>query len=144
MSVDPYVSMVLAAPCEVFSRWKWQAGDRGILLGDGREVMIVSTSLQIKAQNLDTLTFLFPYSEDGALDKAGKADIVPLPSAKQLQEMSCYKWRSFDEICSLERNLLSSEIDDYITKEMAGFAAVMRMAYQRRWDGSSWIPVEEQ
>lgn len=146
MASNPYFSMLLASPCEVFSKWKWQAGDRGILLGDGREVMVVSTRLEILKKKLTDLAYIFPYSDDVSCELALPSEIIPVPTIAQLQEMAGCGWRAFDEMCAYEYGRLRSrdlEKKTTISKEMAGFAIIMQTKYKLDWDDSTWQRIED-
>jgi hypothetical protein len=142
MPENLFFIMLLATPCDFSSRWKWKTGDRAILLGDGREILIINVRDEtVECPDL-TVSYLFPFADDLVVDEASASDLVPIPTVCQLQRMSGYSWRSFDEMCVYEHHILRQCEKGDITKEMIALAVYMRIKYKKEWFGGTWLRIE--
>lgn len=141
MPESPFFVMLLATPCDFSSRWKWATGDRAILLGDGREILIISVQDETLECPEVTVKYVFPYSRSFVCEEASACDLVPVPTIKQLQELSKYSWRSFDEMCLYEYPFLRQYEKGELTKDMAALAVYMRIKYRKEWRGGTWSKI---
>lgn len=139
MPDNPFFIMLLATPCEFSSRWKWKVGDRAILLGDGREVLLINVQDETLEHPEAIVKYVFPYSNKFNIYEAEACDLVPIPDVRQLQKISDQGWRSFDEMCLYEYHSMRQYEKGDLTKEMLALAVYVRIKYRKEWHGGTWV-----
>lgn len=82
-----YLNMVLALPDDFFENWRWKAGDKGLIISEEREVIMLGQTGQL-IWYYDRGDLLFnPEYVKNDIATIEINYIRPLPNQEQLQEM---------------------------------------------------------
>jgi hypothetical protein len=122
---DEYLQMVLALPDEFFKDWKWEDGDAFLYKMDGDWI-----ESYIGQYAIENNVIMEPNLVEYFIPVEG--EIRPLPSQKQLQEISGLDW-------DLYYHDIVKNYSEYDSAEQAGLARVMYVKYHKKWDGEKWI-----
>ncbi len=149
---DQYIQMVLALPESFFDGWKWQAGDRAILMDDRykREVIVISSRNQIVSRKMVNL--LFPDAFDESKTEEYVSRLRPVPSQKQLQDIlltydhddcgfmselqALFYWFNYWVKGENQMNGFRNEFSDF---DQLWLAFAMHTLHGETWDGENWI-----
>lgn len=148
-----YLSMVLALPDEIFENWKWEAGDKGLIISEKREVIMLGQTGQL-IWYYDRGDLLFnPEYVKNDIAAIEINYIRPYPNQEQLQELIQNCWLKLDPtvqsygvvkyFCNwFHANWVSYPAYKEVETESINsiwLRYTMWMIYKKEWNGDSWI-----
>jgi hypothetical protein len=128
--MDEYIKMVLALPEEFFKDWEWKEGDHLLHKELGSDQWYERTIGELEVSRNTILYKVVDYHDEL------EGEIRPLPSQRQLQELSTLDWWTFYSAI-----VHSSDID-YEKNESCECGCLKEtvwILYGKKWDGTKWI-----